>query len=168
MTPLASINAWSEAEAGAAFRKCCGSSRWAERMAARRPFASEADLFAAAEEIWQDLAISDWLQAFAAHPRIGDLESLRTRYAESAGWAAGEQAGVAGASEALLQALARGNADYEAKFGYVFLICATGKTADEMLAALKERLPNDPDRELQIAGAEQAKITRLRLRKLGT
>jgi OHCU decarboxylase len=167
MMNLELINSWGDGEARAAFQKCCGSSRWAAEMAARRPFAGEADLLAVADQVWQGLDRADWLEAFAAHLRIGDLESLRRRYAPTAGWAAGEQAGVAGASEAVLQGLAQGNADYETKFGYRFIICATGKTAEEMLAALCQRLPNDPERELRLAAGEQAQITRLRLHKLG-
>jgi 2-oxo-4-hydroxy-4-carboxy-5-ureidoimidazoline decarboxylase len=163
---LGVLNSWDDAEARAALQKCCGSSRWADQMVARRPFASEADLLAAADQVWQGLSRADWLEAFAAHPRIGDLDSLRRRYAGTASWAAGEQAGVAGATEEVLQGLAQGNADYEAKFGYKFIVCATGKTATDMLALLRQRLPNDPDHELRIAAGEQAKITRLRLHKL--
>ena len=163
---LDQLHAWSEPEARAALLRCCGATRWAEQMTARRPFQDEAEVFAIAEQVWQDLDWADWLEAFAVHPKIGDLASLRTKFAQTGAWAAGEQAGVAGASEAVLQALAEGNAAYEAKFGYIFIVCATGKTATEMLALLQQRLRNDPERELVIAGAEQMKITRLRLEKL--
>lgn len=108
----------------------------------------------------------DWLEALAAHPRIGDLHSLREKFASTADWASGEQAGVAGAGDDLIRALADGNRDYEAKFGYIFIVCATGKTAAEMLAILRERLLNGPGAELRIAAAEQAEIMRLRLEKL--
>jgi 2-oxo-4-hydroxy-4-carboxy-5-ureidoimidazoline decarboxylase len=165
---LDAINAWDEALARVALRKCCGSLRWAESMAARRPFRSAADLFAAAEEAADGLTRADWLEAFAAHPRIGDRESLRTRFAGTASWSAAEQAGVTGAPEAVLEDLARGNAAYEAKFGHIFIVCATGKGAPEMLALLRRRLANDPDEELRIAAAQQRKITRLRLEKLGS
>jgi 2-oxo-4-hydroxy-4-carboxy-5-ureidoimidazoline decarboxylase len=146
--------------------RCCGSRRWADAMTARRPFASTEQLFAAADEIWTGLDRADRLKAFAAHPPIGDLDSLRKKFASTADWASGEQAGVAGAADDIITSLADGNRDYEAKFGYIFIICATGKSAVEMLAILRERLANAPDTELRIAAAEQAKIMRLRLEKL--
>src|SRR5262249_24306567 len=139
------LNAWTEAEARAAFLKCCGTTYWAEQMPARGPFRDEAELFVAAEHIWPRLTRADWLEAFAAHPRIGDLVSLRTRFAHTAAWSAGEQAGIAGAAESILQALANGNRQYEAKFGYIFIVCATRKTAAEMLALLPERLSHTPE-----------------------
>ena len=129
-------------------------------MAAERPFANDAAVFVSAQDIWNGLTKDDWLEAFAAHPRIG--EQARDR------WAAAEQSGAAGASDATRQSLAAGNREYEKRFGRVFLICATGLSADARLAELKRRLDNDPARELEIAVAEQAKITRLRLEKLVT
>ncbi len=161
-----SLNAMSPDAARAALLRCCGSRRWANAMTSRRPFASADEAFAAADEIWAGLDRADWLEAFAAHPRIGDLESLRRRFASTADWASGEQAGVAGAGDDIITSLAEGNRDYEAKFGYIFIVCATGKTAPEMLAILRGRLSNDPSTELRIAAGEQAKITRLRLEKL--
>jgi OHCU decarboxylase len=166
MPNLDRMNSWSEAEARAAFRRCCGAARWAEQMATRRPFASEAELLATAGEVWQTLAAEDWLEALAAHPRIGDLESLRNKFAPAAALAAREQAGVVGASQATLTALAEGNRAYEAKFGHLFIVCASGKNADEMLALLRQRLSHGPEEELRIAAAEQEKITRLRLQGL--
>jgi 2-oxo-4-hydroxy-4-carboxy-5-ureidoimidazoline decarboxylase len=163
---LERLHAGSEQETRAAFLRCCGAARWAEQMAARRPFRNEAELMAVAAQVWQGLDRADWLEAFAAHPKIGDLASLRTKFTTTSAWAAGEQAGVAGAAESTLQVLADGNAAYEAKFGYILIIYATGKTAEEMLAVLQQRLGNDPESELQIAAAEQMKITRLRLEKL--
>jgi 2-oxo-4-hydroxy-4-carboxy-5-ureidoimidazoline decarboxylase len=112
---------------------------------------------------------ADMLEAFSHHPEIGsDIASLRQRFAATAAWSSAEQAGVAGADDATLEALRDGNVRYREKFGYVFLVCATGKTAAEMLALLRARLAHDPDTELQIAAAEQAKITRLRLEKLSS
>jgi len=166
MLNLDLLNAWGAAEAYGAFLRCCEAPRWAERMTARRPFASEAELFAAAEEVWRGLPREGWLQAFAAHPKIGDLDALRARFGGAGGWSAAEQAGVAGASEATLRALAEGNRSYEEKFGHIFIVCATGKGADEMLALLQQRLQNDPGEELEVAAREQEKITRLRLEKL--
>jgi 2-oxo-4-hydroxy-4-carboxy-5-ureidoimidazoline decarboxylase len=160
------INAWTADEAIAGFRRCCGSTRWAEAMASLRPYASEAALRDAAERTWRSLPRTDWLEAFAAHPKIGDLDALRARFAATAGWSALEQAGVAGASEEVLRALAGGNRLYEERFGYIFIVCATGKTAGEMLELLRRRLPNDPAEEIANAAAEQAAITRLRLEKI--
>lgn len=160
------INGWSETEARTEFLRCCGAMRWAERMAARRPFAGEADLFAVAEQVLQGLTRDDWLEAFAAHPKIGDLDALRAKFATTGAWPTSEQAGVAGAAETTLQALAEKNRQYEDRFGYIFIVCASGKTAAEMLALLEQRLHNDPAEELLLAAGEQAKITQLRLRKL--
>jgi 2-oxo-4-hydroxy-4-carboxy-5-ureidoimidazoline decarboxylase len=162
---LSVLNALPADEARAALLRCCGSRRWADALTARRPFASAEELFAAAEEVWNGLGRDDWLEAFAAHPRIGDVETLRKKFATTAAWCAGEQAGVAGAAEETLQALAEGNRRYEDRFGHIFIVCATGKSAAEMLALLRERLGNDPAEELRVAAAEQAKITRLRLEK---
>ena len=137
---------------------CCASGRWADAMLRARPFADDAALFAAAEREWFALDPADWDEAFAAHPRIGALAAT--------GWAKGEQAGTATADSATLEALVIGNRAYEARFGRVFLICATGRSAEDMLAELHERMTNEPAAEPRIAAAEQAKITRLRLEKL--
>jgi 2-oxo-4-hydroxy-4-carboxy-5-ureidoimidazoline decarboxylase len=163
---VAALNALPPDAARAVFLRCCGSGRWADAMTARRPFASADDVVRAASEVEADLTRDDWLEAFAAHPRIGDLDSLRKKFATTADWAGGEQAGVAAADESVLRALADGNRAYDVKFGHIFIVCATGKSAAEMLANLRERLNNDSDAELRIAAAEQAKITRLRLEKL--
>ncbi len=166
-TGLARLNELGGHEATAALLRCCGSARWTRAMAARRPYASRAALFGFAEQSWWRLGDKDWLEAFAHHPEIGaDVDKLREKFAATAGWSAGEQSGVAAASEATLQALAQGNRDYRARFGHVFLVCASGKSADQMLALLREREGNPPENELRIAAGEQAKITRLRLEKL--
>ena len=144
--------------------KCCGSSRWAREMAGRRPFRTFEELSGAADEVWFSLSREDWLEAFSHHPRIGEKQ-LREKFAATAGWAEQEQKGTAGASENILKALAQGNAEYEKRFGHVFLICATGKGADEMLFALDQRMNNGPERELKIAAGEQAKITQIRMKK---
>ncbi len=112
------------------------------------------------------LAPADWLEAFAAHPKIGDRDALRAKFAATAAWSAIEQAGVDGAPEEVLDALADANDRYHERFGYIFIVCATGKTAEEMLALIRERLSNDPEVELRTAAAEQAKIARIRLEKL--
>jgi OHCU decarboxylase len=163
----------------AAFLRCCGSSRWARQMTAARPFASAGTMSETGDALWRALDRADWLEAFAAHPRIGDQAGLpaEARSAEvgqaggagragSAGWAAQEQAGVAGAAEETTRRLAEANRDYEARFGYIFIVCATGRTAGEMLALLEQRLRHDAGEELPIAAEEQRQITQLRLRKL--
>jgi OHCU decarboxylase len=150
----------------AALDKCCASRRWADQMIAAQPFANDPLVLEVAAGSWWNLNRRDWLEAFAAHPKIGDVDSLRAKFANTRAWAGGEQAGVAAASEATLHRLAQLNHEYEARFGYIFIVCATGKTADEMLAILESRLPNDPQTELRIAAGEQLKITELRLKKL--
>lgn len=165
---LQDINNLDTDEATAAFTRCCGASRWAAGMTAHRPFASTEAVFAASEDLWLGLTEADWREAFAHHPKIGDRDSLRTKFAATRDWASGEQAGVGGAEDEVLDALTAGNAAYEARFGYIFIVCATGKSAPEMLALLQARLPHAPDAELAVAAAEQKKITRLRLEKLLT
>ena len=166
MDALSRFNSLPAEEARAELGRCCGAARWVEAMAARRPFPDAAALYGAADEVWAGLGPSDWSEAFAHHPRIGDKEALRARFASTRQWAAGEQAGVNAAAEETLDALARGNRDYEARFGHIFIVCATGKGADEMLGLLQERLRNDRESERRVAAAEQAKITRIRLEKL--
>jgi 2-oxo-4-hydroxy-4-carboxy-5-ureidoimidazoline decarboxylase len=153
-------------EARAVLERCCSASRWVERMCAARPFRRRATVFGAAAEAFRGFARADWLEAFAGHPRIGDLESLRARFAATAAWAGEEQRGAAAASEATLAALAEGNRAYEEKFGYIFIVCATGLSAERMLASLRSRLANAAQEELGNAAEEQMKITRLRLEKL--
>jgi len=154
------LNALSDEQARAALARCCGARHWVDGMLAARPFASDAELLAAAERVWWSLGGADWLEAFATHPRIGARAEAMTD------WARREQAGANGVAEATLAALALGNRTYEDRFGHVFLICATGRTAEEMLGALRGRLTNDPATELRVAAEEQAKITRLRLDRL--
>ncbi len=153
-------------EAVDALSRCCAATRWANEVAEHRPYASNAELFEAADDIWWKLDGDDWLEAFDGHPKIGDIDSLRKKYASSRSWSEGEQSGVEAASDDVLHRLAEANDEYEEKFGYIFIVCATGKSAAEMLDILEERLPNSPDDELPIAAAEQAKITRIRLEKL--
>jgi allantoicase len=141
----------------------CGSTRWARDLAAGRPYASLAVLDEAATSVWRGLDRADWLEAFAAHPRLGDRVGSR-----GSAWARQEQAGTAGADSDVLGALQDGNRAYESRFEHVFLLCATGLDATEMLAALQARLGNDPETELEVAAREQEKITALRLRKLLT
>ncbi|HMD35993.1 MAG TPA: 2-oxo-4-hydroxy-4-carboxy-5-ureidoimidazoline decarboxylase [Vicinamibacterales bacterium] len=155
---LAQLDAASTDEAFAAFARCCGSRRWAEGMTAARPFANADAMTVTGDVIWAALDRADWLEAFAAHPRIGD--------ARASGDAATEQAGAADGDADVKRRLAERNRDYENRFGYIFIVCATGRSASQMLAMLECRLSNDPGRELSIAAAEQRQITRLRLAKL--
>ena len=150
-----------------ALQKCCGSSAWVASMAASFPVFDAETLMDEAHTAWNKLDEADWREAFTHHPKIGgDVEALREKFATTSTWAEGEQASVKEASQATLEALAAGNEDYERKFGYIFIVCATGKTAAEMLALLQARLPNKPEDEILIAMGEQDKITRLRLEKL--
>ncbi|HEX4048286.1 MAG TPA: 2-oxo-4-hydroxy-4-carboxy-5-ureidoimidazoline decarboxylase [Elusimicrobiota bacterium] len=162
------FNALGGDAARAELLRCCGSSRWADGMLRRRPVADKTAALAAADAAWAETGEQDWLEAFAQHPRIGGKDALRAKFAATKSWARGEQAGAAAADEATLDALAKGNADYEARFGFIFIVCATGKSAAEMLALLNARLPDERAPELKIAAAEQRKITKIRLEKLLT
>ncbi|MEX1186092.1 MAG: 2-oxo-4-hydroxy-4-carboxy-5-ureidoimidazoline decarboxylase [Gemmatimonadaceae bacterium] len=145
---------------------CCGSTRWISAMVARRPFGSMERLLAAADETWRSLGPDDWREAFSHHPRIGERRSVKTQSERGAAWAAGEQSGVGDARDDIRSSLADANREYEKRFGYIYVVCATGKTAEELLAMVTERLRNDPATELAVAADEQRKITRLRLEKL--
>lgn len=166
MNGLARLNALPAAEARAELLKCCGSTHWAEGVAARRPFASAEELEDEADRVWWGLPPHDWLEAFRAHPKIGERKASAEVSAEARAWSEREQAGAAGAAGETRAALAEGNRAYEEKFGFIFIVCAAGKSAAEMLAALEARLPNGRETELRVAAEEQRKITRLRLRKL--
>ena len=162
----AELDALPGARAAELLRACCGASRWVSGMVARRPHGTLADLLAAADEVWWSLGPDDWREALAHHPRIGEREAAVAQDARAAAWSAGEQAGAGAATADVRAALAVANREYEARFGHVYVVCATGRTADEMLAIARARLANDPDAELRVAAEEQLKITRLRLRKL--
>ncbi|HXJ22366.1 MAG TPA: 2-oxo-4-hydroxy-4-carboxy-5-ureidoimidazoline decarboxylase [Polyangia bacterium] len=157
-------------EARAALFRCCGSRRWVAEMLARRPWLSDATLYGDAGAVWAAMGRDDILEAFAQHPRIGDSEGAGTLsgFPQSIdAWSLAEQSGTAGADAGTRRALREANQRYFDHFGYIFIVCATGKSAAEMLALIQQRLHNDPTRELAIAAAEQARITRLRLEKLG-
>jgi 2-oxo-4-hydroxy-4-carboxy-5-ureidoimidazoline decarboxylase len=166
MEPWQRLDEAGEADARRLLATCCGSGRWIDRMLARRPYGSRYKLLRAARDTWFGLDAEDWREAFSHHPKIGDRDALRTRFAATRTLSEREQAGVSGATDAVLDALAAGNADYERRFGFIFIVCATGKNADEMLGLLRTRIDNDLAAELQIAAAEQAKITELRLEAL--
>jgi 2-oxo-4-hydroxy-4-carboxy-5-ureidoimidazoline decarboxylase len=163
----AKLNAMSGAEAEAALTRCCGAARWVAGMLARRPFASDEALHAAADEVWAQMERADILEAFGHHPRIGaDLDALRRKFSATASLSAAEQAGALSASEAELRRLHQGNLAYEQRYGHIFIVCASGKSAAQMAEILEARLDNPPEDELRIAAAEQAKITHLRLESL--
>lgn len=167
------INGLSDVEARTAFLDCCGCEAWAASMMAGRPYDDGEALAAACERCFDGLADPDWLEAFAAHPKIGDLSTLRARYASGdsrsdrkTAWAASEQSQVEAASEETLRALAAANEQYDAKFGFIFIICASGKSAEEMLTSIGERVENEASVELANAAREQRKITALRIEKM--
>ena len=147
-------------------KSCCGSNRWADRVARRRPYTTPGQLLDVANEVWWQLERADWLEAFHSHPKIGEKKAAGSASQQSKQWSSAEQSGMQQASDEIAAALAKLNTEYEERFGYIFIVCATGKSSEEMLAILRERLENGPDAELGIAAAEQAKITELRLKKL--
>lgn len=163
---LSELNGISTESAQAAFSNCCTSQSWIDGMVAARPFDSLEQCHEMALSIWQGLGEKDFLQAFEGHPKIGDVTSLREKYAHTKKLASGEQSAVDSASEEIIQQLSAGNTAYEQKNGFIFIVCATGKSAAEMLALLNQRLPNDRNSELKNAAAEQAKITAIRINKL--
>jgi OHCU decarboxylase len=161
---LAEFNALPAAQAESTLMDCCGSARWATGIAARRPYATAEALHKVADAVWWKLERADWLEAFSHHPQIGDKPASGSESARQ--WAAGEQAGTRAASEDVKSRLARANRDYFEKFGYIYIVCATGRTAEGMLAILNQRLQNDFPSELSVAAEQQRLITRIRLEKL--
>jgi OHCU decarboxylase len=161
---LAEFNALPAAQAESLLMDCCGSLHWAAGVAARRPYADEEALHKAADAIWWNLGRADWLEAFSHHPQIGDKPASGSESARQ--WAAGEQTGARSATEEVKTRLARGNRAYFDKFGHIYIVCATGKSAAGMLAILEQRLQNDLASELSIAAEQQRLITRIRLEKL--
>ena len=153
------------AEAENEILACCGSRAWARAMASRRPIADEAALLAASDETWRGLSAADWMEAFRSHPRIGESRAERPAGAQSASWSAQEQSGAAGGEDAVKIALADGNRQYEKRFGHIFIVCATGKSAAEILAILRRRLKNDAQTELHEAAEQQRQITQIRLKR---
>jgi allantoicase len=163
---LSQLNSLSSEEAEAEFLKCCGSRSWARQVAAKRPFSAVNDLLKSSEDVWWSLESDDWLEAFRSHPRIGEQKAAQSTGAAAQKWSQQEQAAVQNAAENTKSELARLNLEYEKRFGFIFIVCATGKSSDEMLSLLKERLSHTRDQELRIAATEQAKITALRINKL--
>jgi allantoicase len=163
---LLRLNQLSQAQARKTLLDCCGSQAWVEQMLKRMPFPDRACVLDTADKTWAGLGPADWLEAFQHHPAIGTKRAEKTQSATAKRWSKGEQSVAQTAAPQMLTALARANQEYGARFGHVFLICATEKTSQEILATLKQRLSNDSDVELRIAAEEQRKITRLRLEKL--
>jgi 2-oxo-4-hydroxy-4-carboxy-5-ureidoimidazoline decarboxylase len=165
MVSLDNINNLSVSEAQQWFSYCCAAPTWYEAMAKARPFTGIGQVKQVAQELWLGSSRQDFLTAFEAHPMIGDVNSLRKKYAATKDIASNEQQGATQASEQTLQALADANHKYLAKHGFIFIICATGLSADTMLNALMQRINNSTATEIQLAAAEQIKITLLRLEK---
>ena len=163
---LEQLNGLSSTEAEAEFLKCCGSHAWATAMVNGRPFATPEALLAKADDVSASLTDEDWLEAFRAHPKIGERKAATAQSQQEPRWSSQEQSAMQSASTDTLARLASGNQDYESRFGFIFIVCASGKSPEEMLAMLNNRLRNDPQTELAVAAQEQQKITRLRLEKL--
>lgn len=164
----ATLDRWNQLPAKEAIEEvlsCCGSTAWARELAARRPLRDGTSLLAASDEIWNSIGEQEWVEAFSTHPRIGERKAPAAASAQSASWSAQEQRNVASAGDAVQQELAAANHEYEQRFGRVFIVCATGKGASEILDILRRRLHNDDATELREAAEEQRKITNLRLKK---
>ena len=163
---IARLNYLSRKQAASALYDCCGSKKWVEQVLARRPFANESALLDSAEEAFEELGRKDWLTILRSHPAIGGAKSKAKQTTTARDWSAGEQALAQKGSTDTLAVLGAANEAYEATFGHVFLICATGKSSEQILQSLQERLGHDAETEMRIADEEQRKITRLRLEKL--
>ncbi len=161
---LAQWNHADEATAGAAMLACCAARRWAEAMVALRPCGSVEELSLAADRVWSTMEEPDWMEAFAAHPRIGERKASSAKTTSSV-WSQQEQSSAASAPASILAELAEGNGLYEQLFGFTYIVCATGKSAEEMLAILRRRLTNDRQKELREAAEQQRQIIQIRLGK---
>ncbi len=163
---LAELNQLDQLTLEQALSQCCGAENWFQTLAGYRPFNTIEQIHCLSDSIWSELAESDYLAAFSHHPMIGDMASLKAKFTSTAHWAGDEQQGSQHASEDTLRALQAANQAYFDKFGFIFIVCATGKSADDMLMLLNQRITHDRNTELTIAAAEQNKITHLRLEKL--
>ena len=165
---LSQFNELSEADAVAKLLTCCTSSSWANKLANMRPFTDIDAMLSASAEAWDDAKQSEanLLEAFDGHPQIGNVATLKEKYRNTQDSAAHEQSGANEADDQVLENLAQGNQDYNDKFGFIFIVFATGKSAQQMLDLLLARLPNNRDAELANAAAEQNKITDLRIQKM--
>ena len=145
------LNTQSSAQLFIDLEKCCGSSEWIKMIIAARPYKDIECLYQTSDNIWASLSEDDYLEAFTHHPQIGDIESMKKKFASTASWAENEQKGSSQASIAVLSALKIANQEYLAKFGFIFIVCATGKTAQQMLDLLNQRMPNDRSTEIQLS-----------------
>lgn len=166
MEKLKKLNELNSREAKDEFIKCCGSNKWIQEMLSHKPYSTKEKLFNTAEKVWYSLEEKDWKEAFTHHPKIGELNSLKKKFISTKTLLQKEQSGINTASIKTLTELAKYNKEYEKKFGYIFIVCATGKSAEEMLSMIKKRINNNPKDEIKIAMQEQFKITKLRLEKL--
>lgn len=157
---------WTKEKATEQLLRCCGCKSWAERVAERLPAGSWDELLTSIALSFDKMQDEEWLEAFSAHPKIGDLESMRKKFANTRAWSEGEQGGMNEAAADLLEQLAAANHKYEEKNGFIFIVCASGKSPREMLTLLNQRMDNDRQTEIKIASEEQKKITQLRLEKL--
>ena len=146
--------------------KCCGSRKWAELMADARPLNEMDPVLRTSDRIWWGLDAADWLEAFDHHPKIGERRAAQAVSREAQQWSEEEQAGTRASAQETMMELEAANREYERRFGFIFIVCASGRTTEEMLATLKERMKNDTDKELRVAAEEQRRITHLRLQKL--
>jgi OHCU decarboxylase len=165
MNPV--LNAWNDADESSATETmlaCCGAQRWAAQMVALRPIANIAELSEAADRVWATMGEPDWMEAFTCHPRIGERKGVAGS-GKSTAWSEQEQAGTSSATQNIMSELAEGNALYEEQFGFTHIVCATGKSAEEMLAILRRRLANDRVAELKEAAEQQRQILQIRLGK---
>jgi 2-oxo-4-hydroxy-4-carboxy-5-ureidoimidazoline decarboxylase len=161
---LTQWNGADQTSAYAAMLACCGAKRWAEAMTKARPIHGVSELSETADRLWATMQEADWLEAFACHPRIGERKAAHAT-AQSTLWSRQEQSSTAAASDRTLEEIARGNAAYEQQFGFTYIVCATGKSADEMLAILQRRLHSDRQTELREAAEQQRQIMQIRLGK---
>ncbi len=163
---LEQLNNLAQKEIESLLQQCCNATKWYKVLAAQFPVQSVEELEGKADRIWATCEPNDWLEAFEAHPKIGDVKSLAKKFAATKSWAGNEQSAVELANQKVIEDLAAGNKAYETKFGFIFIVFATGKTAQQMLDLLLARLPNERVEELKIAATEQHKITKLRIKKL--
>jgi 2-oxo-4-hydroxy-4-carboxy-5-ureidoimidazoline decarboxylase len=161
------FNGLESKQAKGLFLQCCGSHLWVDNVCKDLPFSDATHMHQVIDGAFNAMTTKDWLEAFAHHPMIGDVKSIREKFASTAHLASNEQSGALGADEKIFAELADYNKRYFAKFGFIFIIFATGKSAESMLSSLKKRFGNDADTEVKNAAAEQRKITWLRLEKVG-
>ena len=163
---IADFDHLSEAQKKELLHTCCGSATWVDKMLTVFPVNDLVELLEDADEKWDECQKEDWLEAFDHHPQIGDTNSMKEKYYATADWAQVEQAGASKASKELSNSLGEANELYQEKFGFIFIVFATGKSGDEMLSILQERLKNNREDEVKMAAAEQIRITKNRLEKL--